>query len=92
MDNQTGNNPGGGSFNGNEYNGNNYNNGGGNPNNGGNSGNGGNNGGRKNNHNGQVILSFIMVTLVALFVVSLLVSRFTQMSWGDYILRISGAA
>ena len=80
MDNQTGNNPGGGSFNGNEYNGNNYNNGGGNPNNGGNSGNGGNNGGRKNNHNGQVILSFIMVTLVALFVVSLLVSRFTQMS------------
>lgn len=87
MDNQTPNDFGGGNFNNNEYNGNNYNNGnnsnnGNNYNNGNNGGNGGggNNGDKKNNRNGQMLLSFIMVTLVALFVVSLLVSKFTQMS------------
>lgn len=62
----------------NDYNGgNNYNNG----NNGNNGSNGGNgdNGGRKDNK-GQMILGFIMVTLVALFFLSLFSSKFSQMS------------
>lgn len=55
----------------NEYNnGNNYNNN--------NNGSGNNN--NKKNRNGQLILSFIMVTLVALFFVSFIASRFSQMS------------
>ena len=52
--------------------GNNYNN---NNNNGNN-----NNDNNKKNHNGQMILGFIMVTLVALFLISLFSSRFSQMS------------
>ena len=39
-----------------------------------------NNGNNKKNHNGQMILGFIMVTLVALFLISLFSSRFSQMS------------
>lgn len=80
MDNQTPNNFGGG-YNNNEYNGNSGQNGGNNGNNG-NGGNNGNNGGKRdnNNRNGQVILSFIVVTLVGLFLVSLFASKFSQMS------------
>lgn len=40
----------------------------------------GNNGGKKDNHNGQMILGFIMVTLVALFFLSFFANRFSQMS------------
>ena len=65
----------------NNYNNGNYNNGGNNYNNGNNNnGNNNNNGDKKNNHNGQMILSFIMVTLVALFFISFFASRFSQMS------------
>ena len=72
MDNQAPNNYNNGNYNGgdNYNNGNNYNN-----NNGNN-----NNGNNKKNHNGQMILGFIMVTLVALFLISLFSSRFSQMS------------
>ncbi len=74
MDNQAPNNYNNGNYNGgdNYNNGNNYNN---NNNNGNN-----NNGNNKKNHNGQMILGFIMVTLVALFLISLFSSRFSQMS------------
>ena len=67
MDNQAPNNYNNGNYNGgdNYNNGNNYNN---------------NNGNNKKNHNGQMILGFIMVTLVALFLISLFSSRFSQMS------------
>ena len=65
MDNQAPNNYNNGNYNG----GNNYNN-----------GNNGNNGGKKDNHNGQMILGFIMVTLVALFFLSFFANRFSQMS------------
>lgn len=74
MDNQAPNNYNNGNYNGG---GNQYNNG----NNGNNGGNNGNNGGgKKDNHNGQMILGFIMVTLVALFFLSFFASRFSQMS------------
>ena len=78
MDNQAPNNYNNGNYNG----GNNYNNGnnGNNRNNGNNGNNGGNNGGKKDNHNGQMILGFIMVTLVALFFLSFFANRFSQMS------------
>ena len=66
MDNQAPNNYNNGNYNG----GNNYNNG----------NNGGNDGGKKDNHNGQMILGFIMVTLVALFFLSFFANRFSQMS------------
>lgn len=74
MDNQAPNNYNNGNYNGgdNYNNGNNYNN---NNNNGNN-----NNDNNKKNHNGQMILGFIMVTLVALFLISLFSSRFSQMS------------
>ena len=74
MDNQATNNYNNGNYNGgdNYNNGNNYNN---NNNNGNN-----NNDNNKKNHNGQMILGFIMVTLVALFLISLFSSRFSQMS------------
>lgn len=77
MDNQAPNNYNNGNYNGgdNYNNGNNYNN---NNNNNGNNNN--NNGNNKKNHNGQMILGFIMVTLVALFLISLFSSRFSQMS------------
>ena len=75
MDNQAPNNYNNGNYNG----GNNYNNGN-NGNNGKNGNNGGNNGGKKDNHNGQMILGFIMVTLVALFFLSFFANRFSQMS------------
>ena len=75
MDNQAPNNYNNGNYNG----GNNYNNGN-NGNNGHNGNNGGNNGGKKDNHNGQMILGFIMVTLVALFFLSFFANRFSQMS------------
>ena len=76
MDNQAPNNYNNGNYNGgdNYNNGNNYNN-----NNNNNNGNN-NNGNNKKNHNGQMILGFIMVTLVALFLISLFSSRFSQMS------------
>ena len=76
MDNQApNNNYNNGNYNsGNNYNGNN------NYNNGNNGNNNNNNGDKKNNHNGQMILSFIMVTLVALFFISFFASRFSQMS------------
>lgn len=71
MDNQAPNNYNNGNYNGgdNYNNGNNYNNNGNN-----------NNDNNKKNHNGQMILGFIMVTLVALFLISLFSSRFSQMS------------
>ena len=74
MDNQAPNNYNNGNYNGgdNYNNGNNYNN---NNNNGNN-----NNDNNKKNHNGQMILGFIMVTLVALFLISFFSSRFSQMS------------
>ena len=74
MDNQAPNNYNNGNYNGgdNYNNGNNYNN---NNNNGNN-----NNDNNKKHHNGQMILGFIMVTLVALFLISLFSSRFSQMS------------
>ena len=75
MDNQAPNNYNNGNYNG----GNNYNNGNNNNYNNANN-NGNNNGDKKNNHNGQMILSFIMVTLVALFFISFFTSRFSQMS------------
>ena len=77
MDNQAPNNYNNGNYNGgdNYNNGNNYNNNNNNNNNGNN-----NNGNNKKNHNGQMILGFIMVTLVALFLISLFSSRFSQMS------------
>ena len=73
MDNQAPNNYNNGNYNGgdNYNNGNNYNNNGNNNN---------NNDNNKKNHNGQMILGFIMVTLVALFLISLFSSRFSQMS------------
>ena len=76
MDNQAPNNYNNGNYNGggNYNNGNNYNN----NNNNGNNNN--NNDNTKKNHNGQMILGFIMVTLVALFLISLFSSRFSQMS------------
>lgn len=43
-------------------------------------GNGDNNNDGKKKRNGQMIVSFIVVTLVALFVVSLCISKFSQMS------------
>lgn len=77
MDNQAPNN----NYNNGNYNsGNNYNGGNNNYNNGNNGNNNNNNGDKKNNHNGQMILSFIMVTLVALFFISFFASRFSQMS------------
>ena len=77
MDNQAPNNYNNGNYNGggNYNNGNNYNN---NNNNGNNNNNNDNN--NNKNHNGQMILGFIMVTLVALFLISLFSSRFSQMS------------
>ena len=69
MDNQTPN-----QYNNGNNSGNNNNNG-----NNGNNGNGGNNG-DKNNHNGQMIMGFILVTLIALFIVSLLTNQFSSMS------------
>ena len=72
MDNQAPNNYNNGNYNGgdNYNNGNNYNN----------NNNNGNNDNNKKNHNGQMILGFIMVTLGALFLISLFSSRFSQMS------------
>ena len=72
MDNQAPNNYNNGNYNGgdNYNNGKNYNN----------NNNNGNNDNNKKNHNGQMILGFIMVTLVALFLISLFSSRFSQMS------------
>lgn len=67
----------------NNYNNNNYNNNGGNGNNGNNNNrnNGGNNNnGDNNNHNGQMIMGFILFALIALFVVSLVTSHFSEMS------------
>ena len=75
MDNQAPNNYNNGNYNG----GDNYNNGN-NYNNNNNNGNNNNNNDNKKNHNGQMILGFIMVTLVALFLISLFSSRFSQMS------------
>ncbi len=62
----------------NEYNPNGFNDNGGGNNGNRNGGNRNNN--KKNNHNGQMVMTFIMIALVALFAVSLLSNRFTQMS------------
>jgi cell division protease FtsH len=65
----------------NEFNNNQFNNTGGN-----NGGSGGNNngagggGGRKNDRNGQMIMSFVMVALIALFFVSLFSNHFAEMN------------
>lgn len=48
-------------------------------NNGNNEGNHNGNGG-KNNRNGQIVMAFILISLVALFVMTLVSNRFTQMS------------
>ena len=56
---------------------NNYNNNGGNG--GGGNGNNGGNGGR-DNHNGQLIMAFVLVSLIVLFVMSMVSNRFSQMS------------
>ncbi len=64
---------------------NNYNNGNNNyNNNGGNNGgqwrwNNGGNGGR-DNHNGQLIMAFVLVSLIVLFIMSMVSNRFSQMS------------
>ena len=51
---------------------NNYNNG---------NSNGGNNGdGGKGNHNGQILMAFILISLIALFIMSLVTNQFNQMS------------
>ncbi|MBO5524814.1 MAG: ATP-dependent metallopeptidase FtsH/Yme1/Tma family protein, partial [Roseburia sp.] len=55
---------------------NNYNN---NGNGGGNGGNGGGSGG-KDNRNGQLIMAFILVSLVVLFIMSMVTNQFNQMS------------
>ncbi len=39
-----------------------------------------NNNGKKNNHNGQMIMSFILVSLMALFIVSLVTNKFSDLS------------
>ena len=74
MDNQTPNDYNNGNYNGN-FNGNNGNN----YNGGDNGGNGSGDNNKKNNR-GQMLLSFIMVTLVGLFFLSLFSSKFSQMS------------
>lgn len=56
---------------------NNYNNNGGNG--GGGNGNNGGNGGR-DNHNGQLIMAFVLVSLIVLFIMSMVSNRFSQMS------------
>ena len=56
---------------------NNYNNNGGNG--GGGNGNNGGNGGR-DNHNGQLIMAFVLVSLIMLFIMSMVSNRFSQMS------------
>lgn len=50
------------------------------PNNNKNNENGGNNGGGKNNRNGQIVMAFILISLIALFVMSMVTNRFSQMS------------
>ena len=81
MDNQAPNNYNNGNYNNGNYNGgDNYNNGNNYNNNNNNNNGNNNNGNNKKNHNGQMILGFIMVTLVALFLISLFSSRFSQMS------------
>lgn len=62
----------------NSYNNNGNNNG--NNGNGGNSGGGNNGGGGKGNRNGQIVMAFILVSLIALFVMSMVTNRFNQMS------------
>jgi cell division protease FtsH len=68
----------------NNYNGynNNGSNGGNNGNNNGNGGgnNGGNGNGGKDNRNGQILMAFILVSLIVLFVMSMLTNRVSQMS------------
>ena len=61
---------------------NNYSNGNNNYNNGNNGGNGGGNGGDggKNNRNGQFVMAFILVSLVILFIMSMVSNQFNQMS------------
>lgn len=63
----------------NNYNNNNNNN---NRNNGNNNGNNGNNNGNngKNNKNSQMIMGFILVSLIALFIVSLVTDKFSDLS------------
>lgn len=62
----------------NSYNNNGNNNG--NNGNGGNNGGGNNGGGGKGNRNGQIVMAFILVSLIALFVMSMVTNRFNQMS------------
>lgn len=62
----------------NSYNNNGNNNG--NNGNGGSNGGGNNGGGGKGNRNGQIVMAFILVSLIALFVMSMVTNRFNQMS------------
>ena len=56
---------------------NNYNNG---------NSNGGNNGdGGKGNHNGQILMAFILISLIALFIMSLVTNQFNQMSTQEVV-------
>ena len=72
---------------------NNYNNNGGN--NGGNGGgNNGGNGGR-DNHNGQLIMAFVLVSLIVLFIMSMVSNRFSQMStqeisYSEFLEKVRG--
>ena len=72
---------------------NNYNNG--NNSGGGNGGgNGGNNGG-KDNRNGQIVMAFILISLVALFVMTLVTNHFSQMSsqevsYSEFLQMVNG--
>ena len=60
---------------------NNYNNGNNNYNNNGGNGGGGNgNNGGRDNHNGQLIMAFVLVSLIVLFIMSMVSNRFSQMS------------
>ena len=58
---------------------NNYNNNGNGSGNGGKGGNNGSNNG-KDNRNGQFVMAFILISLVALFIMSMVTNRFNQMS------------
>ncbi len=43
-------------------------------------GNNGNRGGNGGNHNGQILMTFILISLVVLFIMSMVANRFSQMS------------
>ena len=61
------------------------------PNNGYNN-NGSNNGGSggKDNRNGQLVMAFILISLILLFVMTMVTNQFSQMSTAGFLHRISG--